>query len=113
MKKTLLLIPIFLLLTTISNFAQRELSIFDQPHELNTEYWLSRFPHSFAPITFDYTPTVFSNFDNINISNEPAPQNEPSVRISRKNPNRVVAAWRDFRTGVNSCSSKSRLQFFN
>ena len=101
MKKTLLLIPIFLLLTTISNFAQRELSIFDQPHELNTEYWLSRFPHSFAPITFDYTPTVFSNFDNINISNEPAPQNEPSVRISRKNPNRVVAAWRDFRTGVN------------
>jgi len=101
MKKTLLFIPVFLLLATISNFAQRELSIFDQPHELNTEYWLSRFPHSFAPITFDYTPTVFSNFDNINISNEPAPQNEPSVRISRKNPNRVVAAWRDFRTGVN------------
>jgi hypothetical protein len=100
MKKTLLFIPAILFLTTISNFAQRELSIFDQPHELNTEYWLSRFPHSFAPITFDYTPTAFSNFDNINISNDPFPQNEPSVRISRKNPNRVVAAWRDFRTGV-------------
>jgi hypothetical protein len=100
MKKSLLFIPIFLLLTTISSFAQRELSIFDKPHELNTEYWLSRIPHSFTPITFNYTPTAFSNFDNINISNDPFPQNEPSVRISRKNPNRVVAAWRDFRTGV-------------
>lgn len=100
MKKTLLFIPIFLLLTTISSFAQRELSIFDKPHELNTEYWLSRIPHSFTPITINYTPTAFSNFDNINISNDPFPQNEPSVRISRKNPNRVVAAWRDFRTGV-------------
>jgi hypothetical protein len=100
MKKTLLFIPVIVSLITTSNFAQRELSIFDQPHELNTEYWLSRFPHSFAPITFDYSLTVLSSFDNINISNQSAPQNEPSVRISRKNPNRVVAAWRDFRTGV-------------
>jgi hypothetical protein len=100
MKKTLLFIPVILLLITTSNFAQKELSIFDKPHELNTEYWLSRFPHSFAPITIDYTPTVFSSFDNINISGDPLPQNEPSVMISRKNPNRVVAAWRDFRTGV-------------
>ncbi|OGU63283.1 MAG: hypothetical protein A2W30_03240, partial [Ignavibacteria bacterium RBG_16_36_9] len=101
MKKTFLFIPVILLLISTSNFAQKELSIFDKPHELNTEYWLSRFPHSFAPITFDYTPTVLSSFDNINISSQSAPQNEPSVRISRKNPNRVVAAWRDFRTGVN------------
>ena len=100
MKKTLLFIPVILILITTSNFAQKELSIFDKPNELNTEYWLSRFPHSFAPITIDYTPTVFSSFDNINISGDPLPQNEPSVMISRKNPNRVVAAWRDFRTGV-------------
>ncbi|HEY3250589.1 MAG TPA: T9SS type A sorting domain-containing protein, partial [Ignavibacteria bacterium] len=39
-------------------------------------------------------------FFNINISQNSAPQNEPSVGISRKNPNRVVAAWRDFRYGV-------------
>jgi len=39
-------------------------------------------------------------FGNVNISNNPAPQNEPSVRISRKNPNIVVAAWRDFRLGI-------------
>jgi hypothetical protein len=36
----------------------------------------------------------------VDISNNPAPQNEPSVKISKKNPNRVVAAWRDFRLGV-------------
>lgn len=101
MKKFSLLISAIILFIASSSLAQRELSIFDQPHELNTEYWLSRFPHSFAPLTVDYTPTVFSNFDNYNISNESAPQNEPSVRISRKDPNRVVAAWRDFRTGVN------------
>ena len=100
MKKILLFVPTILILISSLNFAQRELSIFDKPHELNTEYWLSRFPHSFAPINFDYTPTVLSSFDNINISVDPLPQNEPSVMISRKNPNRVVAAWRDFRTGV-------------
>ena len=101
MKKTLLFLPlVFLFITAIAN-AQEKVSIFDNPHELNTEYWLNRFPHSFAPITFKYTPTEISNFDNYNISNNPEPQNEPSVRISRKNPNRVVAAWRDFRTGVN------------
>ena len=36
---------------------------------------------------------------NVNISGNPAPQNEPSVRISRTNSNIVVAAWRDFRLG--------------
>jgi len=101
MKKTLLFFPLVLFIITAASFAQEKVSIFDEPHELNTEYWLSRFPHSFAPITFDYTPTGMVNFDNYNISNDPQPQNEPSVRISRKNPNRVVAAWRDFRTGVN------------
>ena len=44
-----------------------------------------------------YTNVLFSN---INITQNPAPQNEPSVRISRKSPNRVVAAWRDFRYGM-------------
>jgi hypothetical protein len=84
-----------------SGFAQEWSSIFDEPHELNTKYWLNRFPHSFSPLSIEYTPTTISEFTNINISNESAPQNEPSVKISRKDPNRVVAAWRDFRTGVN------------
>ncbi len=42
-----------------------------------------------------------SSFPNIDISGDTFPQNEPSVRISHKNPNRMVAAWRDFRTGSN------------
>lgn len=40
-----------------------------------------------------------SLYTNYNISNEDTPQNEPSVRISRTDPNIVVAAWRDFRLG--------------
>ena len=100
MKNFLLFLTAVLFMLPASSFAQKQVSIFEQPLELNQQYWLSRFPHSFAPITFKYNPVEISNFDNINISNNPAPQNEPSVRISRKNPNRVVAAWRDFRTGV-------------
>ncbi len=42
-----------------------------------------------------------SSFPNIDLSRDGSPQNEPSVRISHKNPNRMVAAWRDFRTGSN------------
>lgn len=38
-------------------------------------------------------------FTNNNLSLNSFPQNEPSVRISRTNPNIVVAAWRDFRLG--------------
>ena len=38
-------------------------------------------------------------FSDQNISGETTPQNEPTVRISRKDPNVVVAAWRDFRLG--------------
>lgn len=38
-------------------------------------------------------------FTNYNISNQEVPQNEPSVRISRVNPDIIVAAWRDFRLG--------------
>jgi hypothetical protein len=41
-------------------------------------------------------------FTNVNISNNsPAPHNEPSIKISHKNPNIVVAAWRDFRISYN------------
>jgi hypothetical protein len=47
-----------------------------------------------------YRPYANPLFTNVNISQNSAPQNEPSVRISRKSPNRVVAAWRDFRFGI-------------
>lgn len=45
-------------------------------------------------------------FFNINISQNSAPQNEPSVKISRKDTNRVVAAWRDFRYGVDPTANR-------
>jgi hypothetical protein len=47
-----------------------------------------------------------SIFFNIDISQQSAPQNEPSVCISRKNPNRVVAAWRDFRYGIDPVANR-------
>ncbi|HMQ80565.1 MAG TPA: T9SS type A sorting domain-containing protein [Ignavibacteria bacterium] len=45
-------------------------------------------------------------FFNINISQNSAPQNEPSVKISRKDTNKVVAAWRDFRFGVDPAANR-------
>ncbi|MDQ3021713.1 MAG: T9SS type A sorting domain-containing protein [Bacteroidota bacterium] len=55
----------------------------------------------------DYVPEFSSSvFINYNISRDSFPQNETSVKISRKDPNRVVAAWRDFRTGVTPANRK-------
>lgn len=54
------------------------------------------------PLTVNTGSTFSDNplYVNINLSNNsPAPQNEPTVRISRINPNIIVAAWRDFRLG--------------
>lgn len=56
-----------------------------------------------GPINTNPSPSLFFN---INISQNSAPQNEPSVCISRKNPNRVVAAWRDFRYGVDPVANR-------
>jgi|WetSurMetagenome_2_1015567.scaffolds.fasta_scaffold10071_3 hypothetical protein len=53
-----------------------------------------------------YKPYTSVLFTNINISQNSAPQNEPSVKISRKNPNRVVTAWRDFRFGVDPAANR-------
>ena len=41
-----------------------------------------------------------SVFVNQNLTLDPLPQNEPSVRFSTKDPNILVVAWRDFRLGV-------------
>ncbi len=55
----------------------------------------------------DYQPVYGSSvFQNVNISRDSFPQNEPSVKISRKDPNRVVAAWRDFRRGVSNPTNR-------
>ncbi len=90
-------------LITISNvLSGTKDSLILRPHDLYPDEWLERFPHSFIPLDvepgYSNLPSVFIN---INLSQNTAPQNEPSVKISRKDPNRVVAAWRDFRTGIN------------
>lgn len=48
------------------------------------------------PFDYEFSGSLFAN---INLTDESAPQNEPSVRISRINSDIVVAAWRDFRLG--------------
>jgi Secretion system C-terminal sorting domain/BNR repeat-like domain len=82
-------------------FAQQKSSIIKEPLSKNPKPWMDRFPHSFVPLPSVTNFNPLSVFDNVDISGNSAPQNEPSVRFSRKDPNRVLAAWRDFRTGVN------------
>lgn len=59
--------------------------------------------HEPGPVNTNPNPLVFFN---INISQNSAPQNEPSVKISRKDTNRVVAAWRDFRYGIDPTANR-------
>ena len=63
-------------------------------------------PHSYLHQQRYALNTNFEVYDspvfvNINFTQNALPQNEPSVRISRTNPNIIVAAWRDFRLGYN------------
>ncbi len=71
------------------------------PHEIYPQYWMKDYFEFENQIPINNL-NLFTNsvFPNINISRDSFPQNEPSVKISRNNPNIVVAAWRDFRTGI-------------
>ncbi len=79
-----------LLLILLSSFA---LLTYSQDNELHA-FDLN---HSGVYPLKDYSDSPM--FVDYNISAESAPQNEPTVRISRTDPNIVVAAWRDFRLG--------------
>ncbi len=94
MKKNITLLALLLIVVEIS-FAQN--SRFTRPLEVDPVGVHKTDPAPVLAYNFDDQSLVFTN---VNISNNPAPQNEPSVKISRKNPARVVAAWRDFRLGV-------------
>jgi hypothetical protein len=59
--------------------------------------------NKFSDFVPEYTNSVFLNY---NISNNTFPQNETSVKISRKNPNLAVAAFRDFRQGVSPANRR-------
>ena len=91
-----------LILSSITLPQNEKSKIFDHPHERDETIWLSKFPHSLTPLKVpQHNPDFITDFLNIDISKNLFPQNEPSVKISRVNPYRVIAAWRDFRTGVN------------
>ena len=84
MKKS---IPILFILVLFSGFSyaqDNELHAFELEHQ--GVYPMKNYLDN--PVFVDY-----------NISLDAAPQNEPTVRISRANPDIVVAAWRDFRLG--------------
>ncbi len=94
MKKVIFAIA-FILVIAISGFAQ-DSHRFSRPHDTypenarNDRGFLS--PGYFIPLPYPYL--------NYNISLDTFPQNEPSVKFNAKFPNKVVAAWRDFSTGV-------------
>ena len=84
MKKYLLVGLMICSLSTISLAQENELHAFELDHQ------------GVYPLKDLSDSPVFVNY---NISFETTPQNEPTVRISRTDPNIVVAAWRDFRLG--------------
>src|SRR5258708_5355006 len=77
-------------------------SLFSLPHERYFQKLYDRTSGTqhLMPVPRRMQQTTTS-FPNINLSINDSAQNEPSVKISRVHPNRVVAAWRDFRTGMN------------
>ncbi len=99
--KTLILLALVTILTTNQLFAQSTAQ-----ERLRYPLALDIKGQTFSdpgPVNTSPDPLVFFN---INISQNSAPQNEPSVKISRKDTNRVVAAWRDFRYGVDPAANR-------
>lgn len=88
--KTSVYIFLFTFLLCYASYSQQD----DFTKDPQVIYYQPQF-NIYSPQNYDDSPL----FLNRNLSNNTAPQNEPSVRISRSNPNYVVAAWRDFRLG--------------
>lgn len=101
MKKNIYIIfSILSILLTIQTINAQEnwKNKISKPLELLFENTLEK---SRIPVDMSYYSPLPNPYMNINVSADTFPQNEPSVKFSAKYPNRVVAAWRDFRTGVN------------
>ncbi len=86
--------------TSLLVFGQSKIPYYNSPLNLAEASFLSLKGNSEFKKDSIERFTSSSNYENVNITNNAAPQNEPSVKISRKNPNRVVVAWRDFREGA-------------
>ncbi|HEY3250056.1 MAG TPA: T9SS type A sorting domain-containing protein [Ignavibacteria bacterium] len=97
--KMILMLFLFLILSQKAHTQVQKIDSL-QSHDVYNDYN----PDLVIPPYIYYPPTLDNSlvYTNVNVSNNPpAPHNEPSVKISRKNPNRVVAAWRDFRISYN------------
>lgn len=90
---TLLIISLIFCITAASTAQDR----FSKPHDFYQENSkIMKVPE--GPIQqYSQLPYPYINY---NISRDSFPQNEPSVKFNAKYPNKVLAAWRDFRTGV-------------
>ena len=97
MKKTITfsVLVILTLLAINNSFSQN--NKFSKPHDFDVpKNRVTKIPES--PISaYSQLPYPYLNY---NISDDIYPQNEPSVKFNAKYPNKVLAAWRDFRTGV-------------
>lgn len=70
---------------------------FTSPHDFYPENSRILKPPTAPENHYAFLPYPYSN---VNLSNDSFPQNEPSVKFNAMYSNFVVAAWRDFRTGV-------------
>ena len=99
-------ILIFILMFFLSANVQSQVpERFSKPHdEVEQIFWnKKKNTLSFSDQIPNYNSVLFTN---TNISRDSFPQNETSVKISKTDPNRVVAAWRDFRQGVSPANRR-------
>lgn len=99
-------ILIFILMFFLSANVQSQVpERFSKPHdEVEQIFWNKKKNIlSFSDQIPNYNSVLFTN---TNISRDSFPQNETSVKISKTDPNRVVAAWRDFRQGVSPANRR-------
>jgi len=97
MKKTITISVLVILTLLAINNSFSQYNKFSKPHDFDVaKNRVTNIPES--PISaYSQLPYPYSNY---NISDDIYPQNEPSVKFNAKYPNKVLAAWRDFRTGV-------------
>ena len=97
MKNTITLSVLLILTLLAINTSFSQNNRFSKPHDFNN--WnnkITKVPES--PISaYSQLPYPYLNY---NISRDSFPQNEPSVKFNAKYTNKVLAAWRDFSTGV-------------
>lgn len=113
MKKIILISEFLILMFMIQIIFTESGSAIDNPRRflkpLDEESEMNEVKQfSFSDFIPEYNSSVFVNY---NISRDTFPQNETSVKISRKDPNRVVAAFRDFRIRVTPANRRVGYSF--